>query len=167
MDSLFDLKEVGQIKDFLLKRGETIAVAESVTSGLLQTALSQADGATMIFQGGITAYNLGQKARHLKINPIHAEATNCVSDVVAEQMAHEVCRMFSSNFGVSITGYASPVPELQIDEVYAFLAISYEQKIIYSKKIKGNPEHSALENQLLYTNKILTEVLKFLRTKKL
>lgn len=165
MESLFDLKQVEQIKNLLKKRGETIAVAESVTSGLLQTALSQAEGATQIFQGGITAYNLGQKARHLKINPIEAEACNCVSENVAVAMAHEVCRLFSSDFGVSITGYASAVPELNVHDLYAFLAVSYRQKVIYSKKIKGNNAHSALENQVLYTNKILAEVLKFLKTK--
>lgn len=80
-----------RIKTYMLAHTETLAVAESVTSGCLQAALSLAEDATRFFQGGITAYNLGRKARHLKIDPIHAQEANCVSEKVAIEMAEQVC----------------------------------------------------------------------------
>ncbi len=67
---LFDLKKLKKIHDTLARKKETIAVAESVTAGLLQVALAQAENASEFFQGGITVYNLGQKFRHLGVEPI-------------------------------------------------------------------------------------------------
>ena len=80
---LYDENLVNTIKDILCQRKQTIAVAESVTAGHLQAALSSAVEASHFFQGGITAYNLGQKCRHLQVNPISAEGCNCVSEEVA------------------------------------------------------------------------------------
>lgn len=46
------------IKTILIERKQTVAVAESVTAGLLQVRLSLAENAREFFQGGITAYNV-------------------------------------------------------------------------------------------------------------
>ena len=63
----------------LIKKKNTIAVAESVTAGNLQAVFSLAKDATAFFQGGITAYNIGQKCRHLLVEPTHAiNATACL-----------------------------------------------------------------------------------------
>ena len=56
-----DDQVIDQIKNILIDRGETIAVAESLTSGHLQVALASAENASEFFQGGITVYNLGQR----------------------------------------------------------------------------------------------------------
>ena len=121
----------------LTRRCETLAVAESVTSGNLQVAFSSAKKATEFFQGGITAYNTGQKSRHLHVDPIEAERTNCVSEKISRSMAQEVCRMFSSNWGIAITGYAAPVPALNIrNKLFAWYAIALNGRILVSKKIE-------------------------------
>lgn len=119
----------------MLEHKETLAVAESVTSGLLQAAFSLAEEATSFYQGGITAYNLGQKSRHLKIDPIYAEACNCVSERTAIEMANHVCELFSSTWGIGITGYAAPIPELGVKTLHAYFAFSYSGGKSYSKKI--------------------------------
>jgi PncC family amidohydrolase len=108
-------REVGKT---LYERQQTVAVAESVTSGQLQTFLSLPDHAMDFFQGGITAYNLGQKTKHLNVDPIHAFACNCVSEKIAETMARNVMTQFNSDWGIGITGYASPVPEKNIEDLY-------------------------------------------------
>src|SRR3569623_3776187 len=101
---IYDEKSIEQIKNYLLSNHLTIAVAESVTSGHLQAALSTAIDASKFFQGGITAYNIGQKSRHLTIEPTHALECDCVSDIIAESMALNICTMFLSNEGLGITG---------------------------------------------------------------
>ena len=79
MVELFEKKHIETIKNVLLERKETISIAESVTGGLLQFALSMSDDAIKFFQGGITAYNIGQKARHLHIDLLrHCHATACL-----------------------------------------------------------------------------------------
>ena len=126
---------INRIREKLAAEQQTIAVAESVTSGHLQAALSLAESASLFYQGGITVYNLGQKARHLNIDPIRAEACNSVSESIAAKMALNVCNMFSSDWGIGITGYAAPVPELNIYELHAYYAIACKGKPILAKKI--------------------------------
>ena len=121
--TLFNLEQVNLIKSSLVAKAETIAVAESVTAGLLQFAFSAAENAKDYFQGGITTYNLGQKSRQLHVEPIHAESCDCVSEKVSEQMALHVAARFQSHWGVAITGYASPVPESG-GELFAHFSIS-------------------------------------------
>ena len=69
---IFNNKDLEYIGKILKKKKETLAIAESVTAGVLQFALASITDASQFFQGGITAYNLGQKCRHLLVEPIHA-----------------------------------------------------------------------------------------------
>jgi PncC family amidohydrolase len=131
---MFDRHVLDSIRKCLTAKEETLAVAESVTSGMLQLALSEAENASSFYQGGITAYNLGQKYRHLGVEPIHAQACNCVSQKVAEQMAAAVCAMFRSDWSVGITGYATPVPESG-NKVFAYYAIALRGNIVTADRI--------------------------------
>jgi nicotinamide-nucleotide amidase len=121
-------------KHFILRR-ETLAVAESVTAGKLQNILSTAENATTFFEGGITAYNLLQKQHLLRVSFDEAVKCNCVSRQVAEEMALGVADLFKSDWSIAITGYASPVPELGINELFAFFAVAYNGRIVLSEKI--------------------------------
>jgi PncC family amidohydrolase len=84
---VYNQSTIDAIRNYLVGAEETIAVAESVTSGHLQAALSSGEEASKYFQGGLTAYNAGQKARHLNIEPIYADKVNCVADKIASAMA--------------------------------------------------------------------------------
>ena len=159
--TMYNEQVIQSIKQILSKRRQTVAVAESVTAGHLQVALASAENASQFFQGGITAYNLGQKSRHLKIEPIHAEGCNCVSDKVAIEMAYEVTQLFSCDWGIAITGYAAPVPEYSIDELFAYYAISFQQKLLEVKKIKAE-KNDPMKVQVFYVNNILTDFQRLL-----
>ena len=158
---IYSIELVNNIKDALISKDETLAVAESVTSGHLQAAFSLADNATLFFQGGITAYHLAQKYRHLQIDPIYASKVNCVSERIAAEMATGVCRLFSSGYGISITGYASEIPEMNIYELYAFMAFAKEEKILTSQRITTNKK-TMLEAQLDYTDQVLKIIAHYL-----
>jgi nicotinamide-nucleotide amidase len=146
---------VNRIKDKLIEKGETIAVAESVTSGHLQAALSQGVEASKFFQGGITTYNVGQKTRQLNVEPILALETNSVTEKVAETMAVEVSKKFLSDYGVGITGYATMVPECEEEGIYGFFSIAYKEQVLITKKISSNKE-GTLPVQLDYTHQVLS-----------
>jgi nicotinamide-nucleotide amidase len=157
-----DIRElVDKAGALLVKKKNTIAVAESVTSGNIQAAFSLARDATTFFQGGITAYNIGQKCRHLLVEPTHAIECNCVSKKISDQMALEVCRLFSADYGIGITGYASPVPEQNIHKLFAHLSIAKNNRVVLSKKIPAENSEPA-EVQLFYarnTIKMLISIL--------
>src|SRR5205809_1610359 len=107
---MFDKITLQEAADILFRKHYTLAVAESVTAGLLQAAFAAAENATAFFQGGITAYNTKQKYMHLHVDILHAVSCNCVSDAIASQMASGVSKSFLSNWGIGVTGYASPLP---------------------------------------------------------
>ncbi|HET9055072.1 MAG TPA: nicotinamide-nucleotide amidohydrolase family protein, partial [Cyclobacteriaceae bacterium] len=150
-----------RIKQYMLDHNESLAVAESVTSGQLQAALSLAEDATRFYQGGITAYNLGQKTKHLGIDPIHGEAYNCVSEQIAVSMAEQVCSLFSSGWGIGITGYAAPVPELKIKTLHVYYAFAHHGKKTYSKKITA-PARQIIKAQQHFTAAVLNDFARYL-----
>lgn len=134
MVELISKQSIDELKDALVQQKQTLAVAESVTSGILQAVISAATEAAKFFQGGITAYNIGQKVLHLGIEPIQAEQCNCVSAQTASQMALGVAELFRGDWGVGITGYASPVPESG-NQLFAYCAITFKGKVIHEEKI--------------------------------
>jgi|SRR5690554_937889 len=161
----FDQDKIDKISEHLIKQGKTIAIAESCTSGLIQNILSQAKQATLFYQGGMTLYNLGQKAKHLNVNPITSETCNSVSKEVAEKMALEVAVAFNAELGVAITGYAQPMPKLSIESCFAYIALAEGTKIIFSRKISGDASKTLLENQIIFMEKVLTRLHKYLLSK--
>lgn len=146
----------------LIDRGETIAVAESVTSGHLQAAFSLAKNATQFFQGGLTAYNTGQKTRHLGIDPITAERCNCVSEQVALAMAEGACRLFSSDWSIGVTGYAAPVPAWDVRHIlYAYYSFAYkgQHRVTFKAEVRRMSMDAV---QRFYTQKILNDLARLL-----
>lgn len=112
------------------------------------------DDARSFFQGGIITYNLGQKCRHLLVEPVHAISCNCVSAKVAEQMAIQVTDLFRRDYGVAIIGYAAKVPEKKIQTLFAHFAVSKTGKIIIFDKLIA-PDTSALDVQIFYTREVI------------
>jgi nicotinamide-nucleotide amidase len=159
---IYNEDAINAIKDILINREETIAVAESVTAGHLQAAFSAGIDASKYFQGGITAYNIGQKSRHLHIDPIFGAKTNCVASKIANTMAVEVSRMFSSNIGIGITGYASIVEECKDEGLFAYFAVSYDHRIVLSDRIVCSEKHPH-EVQVDYAKQVIQKVLDYLR----
>ncbi|MGV3768333.1 MAG: CinA family protein [Chitinophagaceae bacterium] len=144
-------------------REETIAAAESVTAGLVQFNLSGMPEASVVFNGGITAYNLEQKTRHLKVDPVHAARVNCVSERVAVEMAAEVAAVFDAAWGIGITGYAAPVPESD-NRLFAYYAIVHRQQLLDSGILNG-VEGQPVKLQAYYTHALLVRLLEMMQAK--
>lgn len=157
MKPLFNKTKLDSLHHLLTMRKETISVAESVTTGLLQLAFGSVKSASDFYQGGITTYNAGQKCRQLNVEPIYAISCNCVSQQVSDEMAINCAEIFCSEWGVGITGYSTPVPE-SANKLYAFFAIAYKGKIIIHKKITA-PEDDPFAIQLFYTNSVVNHLI--------
>ena len=87
----------------LLARGATLAVAESVTGGLIASRLVNVVGASTWFRGGVVSY-----ASHVKFDLLGVSEGPVVSALAARQMAHGVRRVMGADIGLSVTGVAGP-----------------------------------------------------------
>jgi nicotinamide-nucleotide amidase len=83
--------------------GGCIAVAESLTGGLLVQALAKVQGSGDWLMGGVVAYQTAVKHKALGV-----EAAIVVSPEAAEQMATGVRRLLDADVAVAVTGAAGP-----------------------------------------------------------
>ncbi|MDJ0733830.1 MAG: competence/damage-inducible protein A [Nostocaceae cyanobacterium] len=96
------------VGELLRQSGETLAVAESCTGGLVAQMLTEISGSSDYFWGGVIAYDNSVKKRLLGVNPQDLEKFGAVSGIVAEQMAQGVRSHLGTSWGLSITGIAGP-----------------------------------------------------------
>ena len=127
-----------ELKTILDKKGLTLAIAESLTSGLLQTYAASVSGSSTFYLGGITAYTIDAKAKFLGVDHEHATSVNAVSERVVGEMARGICEAFGADVGVSTTGFAEPNEELGVEVPYAYIGV-YVNGIpsIVIKKVVG------------------------------
>ncbi|WP_159773663.1 CinA family protein [Streptomyces sp. HM190] len=92
-------------------RGETLAVAESLTGGLVAAALTDVPGASQAFRGSVTAYATEVKHRLLGVDATLLDRRGAVDPQVAAQMADGVRRALGADWGISTTGVAGPAPQ--------------------------------------------------------
>ncbi|MDB5278593.1 MAG: CinA family protein [Ferruginibacter sp.] len=83
--------------------------------------------------------------------------------MVASQLALGAAKTFSSDWGIGVTGYASPLPGHDMNPLHALFAISYKNNIVKADKITAVGEES-LNVQLIYVNSILKGLLITLHT---
>lgn len=119
---------MNELKSLLLRTPRlTVTTAESLTAGLVQARIASTSGSSEYFLGGITAYNLEQKVRHLGVDRAAAVAVDCVSAAVAEQMARGAVQLFGSDLAVATTGYAEPAPTKGVLVPFAWWAVAWRQ----------------------------------------
>jgi nicotinamide-nucleotide amidase len=108
----------------LLARGETVAVAESLTGGALGATLTAVPGVSATFRGGVTAYATDLKASLLGVEAGLLERVGAVDAEVALQMARGVRERLGATYGLATTGVAGPDPQdgHQPGEVHLALA---------------------------------------------
>lgn len=99
--------------ELLTTRGQTIAVAESLTGGLLAAELIQVPGASAVVLGGIVAYRTELKHTLLGVDRDLLEARGAVDPDVAAHMATGVRDALAvagapAHIGISTTGVAGP-----------------------------------------------------------
>jgi nicotinamide-nucleotide amidase len=96
--------------ELLAGRGLTVAVAESLTGGLVAAALTSVPGSSVVFRGGIVAYATDLKDALLGVPSDLLARDGAVHPDVAAAMASGVRERLGSSFGVATTGVAGPGP---------------------------------------------------------
>jgi nicotinamide-nucleotide amidase len=99
-----------ELIDALRRNGQSLSVAESLTGGLLASALIEIPGASDVFLGGVVAYTAQAKQEVLGVDH-EALDHGVVSKEVAIAMARRTLELFGSDYALSTTGIAGPGPQ--------------------------------------------------------
>ncbi|WP_037607505.1 CinA family protein [Streptacidiphilus rugosus] len=110
----------------LVRAGATVAVAESLTGGLLAAEFVAVPGASKAFRGSVTAYATELKGSVLGVDVALLAARGAVDPDVAAQMAAGVRRLMGADFGLATTGVAGPEPQDGHPVGTVYVAVSSE-----------------------------------------
>jgi len=104
-------RRAGELVALLRDRGLSLAVAESLTGGMVAAELVSVSGASTVFVGGVVAYATRVKAEVLGVDADLLEREGAIHPRVAEQMAAGVRQLLSADLGLATTGAAGPDPQ--------------------------------------------------------
>lgn len=106
MDTLLPLAE--QIAQRLKARGETIAISESSTGGLISAALLSVPGASAYFLGGAVVYTRQARSALVGITDKDMEGIRSASEPYAALLARTVRERHGASWGLAETGATGP-----------------------------------------------------------
>jgi nicotinamide-nucleotide amidase len=107
MQALLPLAE--QLGVRLKARGETIAIAESSTGGLVSAALLSVAGASVYFRGGSVIYTAYARSGFLDIpNPLPPPIERASTEPYALLLADTVRKRLDATWGLGETGATGP-----------------------------------------------------------
>jgi nicotinamide-nucleotide amidase len=89
-------------------KGWKVAVAESLTAGLLSAQLADVPGASDLLLGGMATYATGLKERWLGVSPELLAREGPVSEACARAMAEGILARSGADVAVALTGLAGP-----------------------------------------------------------
>ncbi|MFI5182670.1 MAG: competence/damage-inducible protein A [Thermoanaerobaculia bacterium] len=114
----------GNVGALLRSRGETLALAESCTGGLIAARLTDVPGSSDYFLGSAVTYANSAKAGLIGVRPETLERFGAVSEETAREMAACARLRFGATIGFSVTGIAGPgggSPEKPVGTVHLAL----------------------------------------------
>jgi PncC family amidohydrolase len=136
-----------QIIELAQSKGVFIALAESLTAGMVCARLADVPGASKVLLGGINAYQDQVKSQLLGVSPALLQMQSAVDPEVAAQLAEGVRAKFAFAMqvpperviGLSTTGIAGPEPigHHEPGEVYLGLSSKAGSKV-YAEQFEGS-----------------------------
>jgi nicotinamide-nucleotide amidase len=97
-----------RVLELLAERGQTVAVAESLTGGMVAARLTSIAGASRGFRGSVTSYATDIKRDVLGVDGALLDERGAVDPDVACAMARGVAALLGSEWGIATTGVAGP-----------------------------------------------------------
>lgn len=94
------------VLDALRSQGRTLALAESVTGGLVSARLTGVAGASDVLRGSIVSY-----ASDVKFSVLGVPEGPVVTEEAAAAMALGACRVLGADVGLALTGVAGPAEQ--------------------------------------------------------
>ena len=149
------------IADLLIKNNLTVSTAESCTSGLLASRLTDVPGSSQYFKGGSVCYSNELKINDIGVDSDLIERYGAVSEEVVESLAKNIAQKNNTDIGIGITGIAGPDGGTEKKPVgLVFVGIFYKNNL-YIKKYNLTPDR--ITNRELTVTLCLNEIRKILR----
>ncbi|GAA3825861.1 MULTISPECIES: CinA family protein [Amycolatopsis] len=95
----------------LVRLGQTVAAAESLTAGLVTATLTEVPGSSAVVRGGLVVYATDLKAKLAGVDPALLAAHGAVHPEVAAQLAEGARERCGADWGLGLTGVAGPDPQ--------------------------------------------------------
>jgi nicotinamide-nucleotide amidase len=111
----------------LAGRGETLAVAESLTGGLLAATIVEVPGASRVFRGGLVVYATELKASLADVPEDLLAERGPVDPDVAVALAAGARARCGADWGLATTGVAGPDPQDGVAVGTAYVAVAGPQ----------------------------------------
>lgn len=92
----------------LRARGETLALAESMTGGRIASLLTAVPGASEAFRGGAVVYSARAKTELVGLPESFLQAHGTVSEATTRALAEGIRKRLGARWGLAITGNAGP-----------------------------------------------------------
>jgi nicotinamide-nucleotide amidase len=96
------------VLEFAADKKLTFSFAESCTGGLVASKITDLEGSSAVFMGGVVTYANEAKIDLLGVNPETLKSFGAVSPEVATEMAIGALKKFKTNYAISISGIAGP-----------------------------------------------------------
>ena len=138
------------VLDLLEKKELKLAIAESLTGGMLCSEFVAVPGASNVVLGSVVAYHSGLKSSALGVNPDLLETRGAVDPEVAVQMAEGIRSRFSLQLllatdkvlGVSTTGVAGPLEQDGKPVGTVFIAVAGAKGVqVWEEHFSGDRAH--------------------------
>jgi nicotinamide-nucleotide amidase len=99
------------VGNMLRDKGMTVAVAESLTGGLVGAELSAVGGSSDFFLGSVACYSTASKRDVLGVDDSILAGPGPVSEEAAGALAAGAARLFGASLGLAATGVAGPAEQ--------------------------------------------------------
>lgn len=159
MDELEDLAR--SLQAACLRRGLTLATAESCTGGLVAHAITEIAGSSGYLRGGVVAYANEVKEAVLGVPADVLAAHGAVSAQVALAMAEGVRARLGTDLAVAVTGVAGPdggTDEKPVGLVYVAVSGGSRQPVVRRHMWSGDRSENKRRSAVAALELLLAQV---------
>lgn len=155
--------DINKLVKLLIEKELKIATAESCTGGLLAKTITDASGASKVFEMGLVAYANRIKEEYLGVPSETLERLGAVSQETADYMARGIVKAAKSDIGVGITGIAGPTGGTKEKPVgLVYFSIYYAKKdLLISRKLLLDGSRDEVRNNTV--ENVVAELMNMLK----
>ncbi|MFL2627451.1 MAG: CinA family nicotinamide mononucleotide deamidase-related protein [Dehalococcoidia bacterium] len=140
-----ELPEESLLK-ILISKNKTLGLMESCTAGTIANKITNIDGSSNYFYGGLVSYSDNTKIQ-FGINEDSVKTFSSISEEVCKEMAIKAREIFNADYGISTTGIAG---NQQIDGIIpgtVFIGIADGTDVKISKHLFPSNNRNAVKNR--------------------